>query len=115
MHARIDTHVYTHTHTHAHTHTHTHPHPHPPTSTPQVLKLLPVATLAQQLPRITRIIATSCADKDEDVRTGARKTIASVAVVLGVRFLPYLMGELRSTLVWGYQVICPPPPLSLSS
>jgi hypothetical protein len=29
----------------------------------QVLKLLPVATLAQQLPRITRIIATSCADK----------------------------------------------------
>lgn len=29
----------------------------------QVLKLLPVATLAQQLPRITRIIASSCADK----------------------------------------------------
>ncbi len=48
-----------------------------------------------------------CADsqfKDEDVRTSARKTMASVSVVLGVRFLPYLMGELRSTLVWGYQV-----------
>ena len=30
--------------------------------------------------------------------------MASVAVVLGARFLPYLMGELRSTLVWGYQV-----------
>ena len=30
--------------------------------------------------------------------------MASVSVVLGVRFLPYLMGELRSTLVWGYQV-----------
>ncbi len=31
--------------------------------------------------------------------------------MLGVRFLPYLMGELRSTLVWGYQVHtapCPP-------
>jgi hypothetical protein len=42
--------------------------------------------------------------QDEDVRSSARKTIASVAVVLGVRFLPYLMGELRSTLVWGYQV-----------
>ena len=43
-------------------------------------------------------------DQDEDVRASARKTMASVGVVLGVRFLPYLMGELRSTLVWGYQV-----------
>ena len=57
---------------------------------------------------ISRLLMRVCltlTSRASDVRTAARDTLAKIMISLGIKYFPFMLKELRSSLKRGYQVI----------
>ena len=73
-------------------------------TTVKLLKLLPEEDMALLLPSVLLDIAFILRSRSQDSRDVARKTLSEIAVILGPSYFGYILKELRSSLLRGYQL-----------
>lgn len=73
-------------------------------TTVKLLKLLPEEDMALLLPSVLLDIAFILRSRSQDSRDVARKTLSGIAVILGPSYFGYILKELRSSLLRGYQL-----------
>ncbi|XP_033619392.1 small subunit processome component 20 homolog [Fukomys damarensis] len=70
----------------------------------KLLRSLPQEAMEANLPSILLKVCALLKNRAQEVRDVARSTLARILEDLGVRFLQYVLRELQTTLVRGYQV-----------
>ncbi|KAM6154071.1 small subunit processome component 20 homolog [Erethizon dorsatum] len=70
----------------------------------KLMRCLPQEVMEANLPGILLKVCALLKNRAQEVRDVARSTLAKILEDLGVRFLQYVLKELRTTLVRGYQV-----------
>lgn len=70
----------------------------------KLLKKLPVSVLESNLPGVLYKVCHMLKSRSFTIRELTRKTLCSMAVELGPRYLPFMIREMRSILTRGYQI-----------
>ncbi|KAK2753509.1 U3 snoRNP protein [Arachnomyces sp. PD_36] len=73
-------------------------------TTVKLLKLLPEEDMALLLPSVLLDISYILRSRSQDSRDVARRTLAEIAIILGPSYFGYILKELRSSLLRGYQL-----------
>eukprot|EP01052_Picozoa_sp_SAG31_P004852 SAG31_NODE_206_length_20335_cov_17.910160_5_plen_921_part_00 len=69
----------------------------------KLLQALPDATLQAQVPRLVAVLSASLKSHLQSVRDEARATMVAVATSLGAHYINFIIEDMRSVLVAGYQ------------
>ncbi|XP_023572579.1 small subunit processome component 20 homolog isoform X2 [Octodon degus] len=70
----------------------------------KLMRSLPQEVMEAHLPSILLKVCALLKNRAQEIRDVARSTLAKILEDLGVRFLQYILKELQTTLVRGYQV-----------
>jgi U3 small nucleolar RNA-associated protein 20 len=69
----------------------------------KLLQILPQTSLQAQLPRLVTVLANSLKSHMQSIRDESRKTLVHVVVTLGPYYLNFIVEELKTVLLRGYQ------------
>ncbi|XP_072511808.1 small subunit processome component 20 homolog [Notamacropus eugenii] len=70
----------------------------------RLMQSLPQEVMEANLPSILLKVCTLLRNRAQEIRDVARNTLTKIIETLGVRYLQYILKELQTTLVRGYQV-----------
>ncbi|KAM6301905.1 small subunit processome component 20 homolog isoform 2-T2 [Podargus strigoides] len=70
----------------------------------RMMQCLPQEVMEANLPSILLKVCTFLRNRFQEIRDIARNTLIKIMEVLGVRYLLYILKEMQSTLVHGYQL-----------
>ncbi|XP_074082789.1 small subunit processome component 20 homolog [Macrotis lagotis] len=70
----------------------------------RLMKSLPQEVMEANLPSILLKVCTLLRNRAQEIRDVARNTLTKIIETLGVHYLQYILKELQTTLVRGYQV-----------
>ncbi|KAL1774813.1 small subunit processome component 20-like [Sigmodon hispidus] len=70
----------------------------------KLMRSLPQEVMEANLPSVLLKVCVLLKDRAQEIRDIARSTLTKIIEDLGVRFLQYILKELQTTLVRGYQV-----------
>lgn len=70
----------------------------------KLMQSLPQEVMEANLPSVLLKVCALLKNRAQEIRDVARSTLAKILEDLGVRFLQYVLKELQTTLVRGYQV-----------
>ncbi|XP_068744813.1 small subunit processome component 20 homolog [Montipora capricornis] len=70
----------------------------------KLLQALPERALHLHLPGLLMRVCLTLTSRASDVRTAARDTLAKIMISLGIKYFPFMLKELRSSLKRGYQL-----------
>uniref|UniRef100_A0A8C8SVZ5 UTP20 small subunit processome component n=1 Tax=Pelusios castaneus TaxID=367368 RepID=A0A8C8SVZ5_9SAUR len=70
----------------------------------KVMQSLPQEVMEANLPSILLKVCSLLRNRAQEIRDIARNTLTKIMEVLGARYLQYVLREMQSTLVHGYQV-----------
>ncbi|KAM8982078.1 small subunit processome component 20 homolog [Sarcophilus harrisii] len=70
----------------------------------KLMQSLPQGVMEANLPSILLKVCTLLRNRAQEIRDVARNTLTKIIETLGVHYLQYILKELQSTLVRGYQV-----------
>ncbi|NWH65197.1 UTP20 protein, partial [Geococcyx californianus] len=70
----------------------------------RMMQCLPQEVMEANLPSILLKVCTFLRNRFQEIRDIARNTLTKIMEVLGVRYLLYILKEMQSTLVHGYQL-----------
>ncbi|RKO94831.1 hypothetical protein BDK51DRAFT_29883, partial [Blyttiomyces helicus] len=70
----------------------------------KLLQRMPIESMELQLPKLLTTLCNLLRSRTQDARDSTRDTLVKISLLLGARFMPFIVKELEGALTRGYQL-----------